>query len=243
MKSSFKVSTMLLLIGIASLIFQGCTKDADGSAPFEFTEIISVKSDGTTTMPLNSLTAVVTDKLLYEDEELEMLLYMKEEEKLARDVYTTLNQKWNAQIFTNISKAEQTHMNAVIFLLENYGEEYTQVKEAGIFTNPELQELYNQLTARGLESIVEAYKVGALIEEMDIKDLTDDLKIVTNENIKMVFENLLKGSRNHLRAFNRHIVMTGQTYTPQFITQDEYDQIVNAPHEKGNQYRMRRRGN
>jgi len=125
-------------------------------------------------------------------------------------------------------------MNAVIMLLQNYGEEYTGEGEPGKFSNSAFQELYGQLTAKGFESLEEAYKTGALIEDMDIKDLKESIDKVANENIKMVFENLLKGSRNHLRAFNRQIVKIGLTYSPVYITQEEFDQIINSPNETGN---------
>ncbi len=130
---------------------------------------------------------------------------MKEEEKLARDVYTVLYQKWGSRIFYNISQAEEKHMDAVILLLKYYGSADTLVEDTGIFTRPEFQTLYNDLVSAGSASVEDAFKTGALIEEMDIKDLTDNLEFVTNENIILVFENLLKGSRNHLRAFIRQL--------------------------------------
>ena len=77
-------------------------------------------------------------------------------------------------------------------------------------------------------------ETGALIEELDIKDLEEYLEVVENENIKMVFENLLKGSRNHLRAFNRQLENLGVEIHPVYITQEEYDQIVSTPNETGN---------
>ena len=96
--------------------------------------------------------------------------------------------------------------------------------------------------AKGSVSIEEAWKVGALIEEMDITDLTGYLIEVTNENIIMVFENLQKGSRNHLRAFNRQLVTLGLTYTPVYLSQDEYNLIVSSPNETGKLYQMNRNG-
>lgn len=238
MKTKIKISGLLsmVLLGLAS---GGCSENLNGSVPEESAEIISVNSDGATSISLNLLSAVVSDQLLFEESELEILLHMKEEEKLARDVYAVLYEKWKIPVFSNISRAETTHMNAVIFLLKEYGEEYTLVKESGSFSDSRFQELYEKLTLKGSESVEEAYKVGALIEEMDIKDLTDQLKIVTDENIRIVFENLTKGSRNHLRAFNRHIVFLGQTYVPQYISQEEFTQIINSPHETGNRYGMR----
>jgi hypothetical protein len=83
---------------------------------------------------------------------------------------------------------------------------------------------------------VEAFKTGALIEDLDIKDLMEFLGEVTNENIIMVFENLTRGSRNHLRAFNRQLVRSGITYTPEYISQEEFDNIIASPQETGNVY-------
>ena len=76
---------------------------------------------------------------------------------------------------------------------------------------------------------------------MDIKDLTDILESATNENIILVFENLLKASRNHLRAFTRQLAGLGISYIPVYISSDEFEQIINSPMEKGNQYRINSR--
>lgn len=80
-------------------------------------------------------------------------------------------------------------------------------------------------------------ETGALIEELDIKDLQEYLEVVKNENIKIVFENLLRESRNHLRAFNRQLEKSGVEYTSVYITRAEYDQIVSSQNETGNQQR------
>jgi hypothetical protein len=243
MKTNFKkqiVSGVLvaIMVGLAA-----CSKNDKDFASDGYTSVIDVASDGVTLIVKSNLESVLTKNLTYSEGELDILLHMKEEEKLARDVYTVLYEKWGSQIFSNIKNAENNHMNAVILLLQSYGEDYTKVDEPGKFSNPVFQELYAQLMAKGSESIEEAYKTGALIEELDIKDLTEYLKEVTNENIIMVFENLVKGSRNHLRAFNRQLIRLGVTYTPVYISQEEYNQIVSTPTEAGSQYQMNRNGN
>jgi hypothetical protein len=53
-------------------------------------------------------------------EETAALLFMREEEKLARDVYNTLYEIWGQPTFTNIAASEQTHMDEVKLLLERY---------------------------------------------------------------------------------------------------------------------------
>ena len=222
------------------MLTASCAKEAGEPATCGFTNLLNVAADGTTLVTGNNLGVCLSEDLSFTYNELEMLLYIKEEEKLARDVYTFLFEKWETPVFSNISKAEDTHLNAVLYLLQNYGEEYTRTGDPGVFANSELQELYAQLVKKGSVSIESAMETGAFIEEMDINDLEKYLEVVENENIKLIFENLLKGSRNHLRAFNRQLEKLGFKYTPVYITQEEYDQIVSTPNETGNQQRKGR---
>jgi len=161
-------------------------------------------------------------------EEYEALAFMFEEEKLARDVYTTLAEQWNGGVFSMIAQAEQQHMDSVSVLLDKYAISYEELP-AGEFANPELQALYTELVAKGSVSAVEAYKVGALVEETDIRDLIDLQKVVDNQDILLVFQNLQFGSNNHLNAFARNIqIATGEAYLPTILTQSEYDAIVSS---------------
>jgi hypothetical protein len=187
------------------------------------------------------LVLVETPELV--DTDLASLLKMKEEEKLARDVYAVLYQKWESVVFSRITVAENNHLNAIATLLRYYGTSDTVIEEAGIFVNEDVQTLYNSLVSKGSESIEEAYKIGALIEEMDIKDLSDALAATSNANITMVYENLQRGSRNHLRSFYTQLTILGVVYTPVYLTQAVYNQIVTSPMEKGKQYKMKGKGN
>lgn len=129
------------------------------------------------------------------------ILFMKQEEKLARDVYKALHAQWGAVIFANIAASEQNHMNAIDGLISRYRLKDTTPAEQGKFSDPELQKLYDDLVAAGGVSLTEALKVGVLIEELDIKDLRAALLTVRDRPIKNVFGNLLNGSLNHLAAF------------------------------------------
>ncbi len=167
-------------------------------------------------------------------EEIDGLLYMREEEKLARDVYLTLYEKWGTQVFRNISRSEQTHTDAVKELLDRYGiPDPAEGKEVGQFTNPDLQALYDQLVAQGSQSEIDALKVGAAIEEIDILDLEERLAQTDKEDIQLVYENLMAGSRNHLRAFVSVLEMRGESYTPQYLDQATYDAILSSGMEPG----------
>lgn len=168
-------------------------------------------------------------------EETAGLHWMREEEKLAHDVYITLGEQWGLPIFQNISRSELTHTEAVKSLLERYGQDDPAAnKELGVFQNTALQDLYNQLVEQGSQSLEDALIVGATIEDLDIVDLQTQIAQTDQADIQLVYENLMKGSRNHLRAFTKTLqTQTGQVYQPQYLDQAEYDAIVEASVERG----------
>ena len=168
-------------------------------------------------------------------EEQEGLLLMREEEKLARDVYRSLFGMWGEQIFDAISQSEQRHMDAVGLLLEKYGVPDPVLDDTGIFSNPELASLYDELVSRGSVSLSDALWVGATVEDLDIADLQRILADpqVDNVDIHTVCQNLLKGSRNHLRAFTYQMSLLGIPYVAQYLSQEEIDAIINSPWEQG----------
>ncbi len=159
---------------------------------------------------------------------------MREEEKLARDVYQALYQRWNDQVFANIIRSEQRHMDAVKALIEKYNlPDPVTDPTAGVFTDPGMKELYDKLVAQGSQSLVDALKVGATIEDLDLKDLYELIKTTDNTDIKFVYQNLAKGSRNHLRAFVSRLSLAGVTYQAQYLTQEEINDIITSPRERG----------
>ncbi len=228
MKKISKAISLLLLTVIALFITTSCSKGndtviADDTAALSL-DIAAIQAQ------INGLPAEPLSEA-----EKNSLLFMREEEKLARDVYKAMFTKWNTTIFSNIASSEQTHMDAILMLLNKYElADPVAANGPGIFTNQVLQNLYNQLIIQGNLSIAAAYKVGASIEELDISDLTTALVSVDNQDIIMVYNNLTKGSRNHLRSFYKKILWIGETYTPQYLTPAAFDAIINSPMETGN---------
>ena len=206
----------------------------DGSA-----DLIIVEEEGYTTIDEaaleEALSEVAVDGLRETEAEAEGLLFMREEEKLARDVYLTLYEQWGLNIFQNIAFSEQSHTDAVKALLDKYSlEDPMKSDERGVFENPVLQALYDQLVAQGSQSLGEALKVGAAIEEIDILDLEEYIAQTDKDDIQRVYENLLKGSRNHLRSFVSTIQrQTGETYQPQYLSAEAYQAIVSSEIETG----------
>jgi len=155
------------------------------------------------------------------------LLFMVEEEKLARDVYNALYAIWGASTFQSIAGSEQAHMDSLAVLIDRYGLTSPVQAEAGVFTDPELQALYTQLVAQGSASLADAFKVGGAIEEIDILDLQSRLALTDNLDIQQVYNSLMRGSENHLRAFaNALLQQTGETYVPQYMTPEAYATIL-----------------
>ncbi len=123
-------------------------------------------------------------------------------------------------------------MSSVKVLMDKYELE-DPILEAGKFANSDLQALYDDLVEQGNSSVEEALRVGAVIEETDIQDLLDRLAETDNEDIKMVYGSLMRGSRNHLRAFVNNLERRGIEYSPEVLSQGEFDQIVGTPIERG----------
>ena len=147
---------------------------------------------------------VLTEKSLSQGE-VDTLIYMREEEKMARDLYINFNELYGTtvRVFGNISRSEQKHMDAVKGLLDAYGLTDPVVDDAvGKFTNPELLGQYEKLLAKG-NTLKGALEVGILVEEQDLEDLAAAMNETDEPCIDRVYSNLLKGSTNHLAAFSR----------------------------------------
>jgi len=221
MQAIKKVTGTAALLLATSMLFTPVQSDARGPG------------NGRGQAGLSSVVASLPAQDLSAEEEIG-LTKMREEEKLARDVYQVLYEKWGAQVFANITQSEQRHMDAVKALLDKYNlpDPVTDLS-VGAFTSPEMQELFDKLVAQGEQSLVEALKVGATIEDLDLYDLYELLKQTDNADIQRVYENLAKGSRNHLRAFTTQLSLNGVTYEAQFLTQEQVDDIITSPMERG----------
>ncbi len=181
-------------------------------------------------IPVDTVTPVAVEMSVQANSSIEDgVLLMREEEKLARDVYLTLYEKWNLRTFGNIAKAEQNHMDAVAYLMEIKGiADPVEYADVGVFTNEEIAGLYNTLVEKGSVSIVEAIKVGALIEDLDISDLEKLLANTTDEDTIRVYENLLAGSEQHMRAFINQLSRYNEKYEPAYISESRYNEILRS---------------
>lgn len=132
------------------------------------------------------------------------LAYWVEEEKLARDLYLALAEKYpELTQFTRIANSESQHMAAVQQLMVTYGVADPTVGEAaGVFTNPDLSALYNDLLTSATTPAA-ALAAGAAVERQDIADLTAAKESTTAADVLQVINAQIKASQAHLRAFTR----------------------------------------
>jgi hypothetical protein len=188
MNKSTMYITLAVTAMLALLIFTGCEQNDPSSI-------------AGTSVP----NAVETFDNGISPEELGHLLRIREEEKLARDVYDEMLNRWQLRVFNNIRTSEQSHMDAMLRILNRYSiGDPVGDNDTGVFTDPALQALYDQLIEQGSASVTGALAVGVSIEEMDIADLEAALAVTDNEDIRKVYGNLLAASRQHLLAFSGH---------------------------------------
>jgi hypothetical protein len=203
-----------------------------------------------------------------DDGETAHLIFMREEEKLARDVYLTFAAWYpDYTVFHNIATlSEQTHTDKILSLLDKYGiadpnPDTNNLPDAiGVFTGedygPYFSMKYTELTTIGSKSVLDALYVGALIEELDMDDIVNCPKEIVSidsrawpapmsidngidegecgllhtdqKDITTVYENILDGSKSHLRSFVKNIeTFIGEgNYVAQYITQQEVDEIL-----------------
>ena len=173
-------------------------------------------------------------KAALSESEIADLTFMREEEKLAHDVYVELYEYYKGGgteliIFANIATSEQRHMDAMLGLLEKYGIDDPAYLLPGVFANKTLQELYgnlvsdsednlpilNEPTSGGKVGVEEALYIGAWIEERDMLDIMHAISNTDRADIAGVYTNLLCGSRSHLRAFVKQL--GPDDYEPQIL--------------------------
>ena len=217
-----KFGLMMLATGL-TLAFASCSESINSIDDLSELAIVDEKSS-----EIAALCGNCDFSGTLSEDEILGLMEMREEEKLARQVYIYFFDMYNYRIFNNISKSEDAHTSAILHLINGYGLEDPTPESDTEFFNPLFNELYAQLTEKGSENLVEALKTGAFIEEYDIADLRRLLSETQNEDVKRVYGNLLRGSQFHLRAFSNVLKLKGESYQPTILTNEEYFEILNA---------------
>ncbi len=137
------------------------------------------------------------------------LIYMIEEEKMARDLYDAFAEQTGSVVFDRISNSEQKHFDSLLLVAQKAGIDVSAVTSnaAGIFTNASIQSMYNDLFAQGSISLDAAYEVGVLVEQADIADLQQYSADASIGIVGTVYAHLEAGSEHHLAAFSQYAAL------------------------------------
>lgn len=218
---------------ILAVMVMACNK-ADDFKGIENVQLMEFNADGTSFFNEAALTEIFsTDVSDLSDDDIAGLLLMREEEKMARDAYLAYEDLWEMRVFTNISKSEASHMDAILRLLEHFEIADPALSEVGEFSNSDIQALYDELIAAGSESAIKALEAAAFVEEYDILDLEKLLEETSNVDLQLVYGNLLKGSRNHLRAFVNQINVLGADYAPILLDATYFEELLSSAMDNG----------
>lgn len=242
-----KLFSKLILLFIVSFALIACTKNTLSDNAAELMEsgtpvaILEVKSDGVTTFNLAGETPPFDSTADLTADEIEFVYAVREDEKVARDLYTAFFEKYSLKTFSNISRSEANHMRAVEILLEYYEIDFPAAGEYGVFEDSARQAIYDSLLAKG-NTALEGFRVMAQLEEENIVSYRNVLSDITNPNIKIVIENLGKASENHFKAAIRQITALGGTYAPKLMNQEEYKAMIAKGFEQGKRYRYKNMG-
>lgn len=240
-----KLTNIIAIAFASSILLSACGGGSssgmyDSNIAEETTLETGSSSEGTATNSSGTDSSLNTDPTGLSSSEIEGLLFMREEEELARDLYMDIYVAKGSRLktFKNISeKAESKHAEAIRQLLVKYNLEDPSTGVHNTYNDDELQHLYDDLfnIAIGSDDIA-ALRVGALVEETDIRDINTHKSHVSTEhqNIISTYDNLLCGSRNHLRSFVKQIEnRTGQAYQIQVPELDsEVREILNSDQEQ-----------
>jgi hypothetical protein len=161
-------------------------------------------------------------------QEADWLQFMRQEEDLAWQVYRLMHETWGAPVFRRIMTSEERHVRQVARMLARYGLPDPMAGNAdGTFDDADLQALYGGLVESGAQSLPDALRAGALIEETDIADLEKAIGQTTHADLARMYGSLLAASENHLRAFAAQLEALAEPYIPRVLPRDRFDSIVN----------------
>lgn len=229
-----------MIISLLTWGFTACDQTSDLESatdlPLQLLKVSSQSnSEGTTTFITENICPVfeVTNPLTAD--EIEFLYAAREDEKLARDLYSVYAAQYPAYLaFKNIAAAESNHIAAIEKIFGYYEIEFPELTETGVFADAGLQEKYDSLVPAATP--LEAFTIMAYIEEEGIYAYQAVIETTENANIKLFLENMVKASSNHLKAAVRQITLLEGTYTPSILDQAAYDEIINSSFGKGNMY-------
>ena len=221
---------------VAGLGLSGCGADAGGASPTHYRPYTATTPEGATRFTSASFDEI--DALPYEPPtgaQRAALRFVAEQERLAMDLFLDLYNEWGDPVLLDLHTAEQTHRDAVVWLLGKYGlPDPAGGLPSGVYDDPELQALSDDLFFIGTERFTGALTAGAILAEASIDELEYQLDVeVDTWDVEFLYDTLLLAERNHLRLFVWRLERYGIVYEPAYLSDAAFERIVNTPLERG----------
>ncbi|HMS32476.1 MAG TPA: DUF2202 domain-containing protein [Ignavibacteria bacterium] len=165
------------------------------------------------------------------DAEINGILSLREEEKVAYDVYTFMFEKYESKVFKNIAENEKNHMDKIKELIDQYNlnDPLSGIADQkGVFSNNKMKALYDEMIMAGNYGLLDALRAAARFEETDIVDLRKYLSSASDQTVINTYINLESGSQDHLRALVKDIKEEGISYKPSYLSKEDFDKIMSV---------------
>ncbi|MDQ7020918.1 MAG: DUF2202 domain-containing protein [Candidatus Dojkabacteria bacterium] len=100
--------------------------------------------------------------------------------------------------------------------------------EKNVFNNISKSEITH---TESIKTLLDAYEINDPFIEGVGEFTNKDLSALYDQ--LTVYENLQRGSRNHLRAFVKNLNNYGEDYSPSYISKEEFNLIISGENEIG----------
>ncbi|MEO8513275.1 MAG: DUF2202 domain-containing protein [Ignavibacteria bacterium] len=156
----------------------------------------------------------------------DLFLKLYQEEKMAYDLYGEFYERWSLSVFSKVQQREAKHVWCVERIMDNYGFKYKSNTKAGLYSDKEIQKIYDELSVNGCISDLAALEAAAFIKEKYIYELRESIRYQEDEYIVKVIFLMESAAQSHLRAFVNSIRLSGSDYNPVFLSEDEFSHIM-----------------
>lgn len=156
----------------------------------------------------------------------ELFLKLYQEEKLAYDLYGEFYERWSLGVFNKVQQREAKHVWCVEKIMDNYGYDYEINDKSGLYPDREIQKIYDDLSVKGCISDLAALEAAAYIKEKHICQLRERIRYQEDEYVVKVIFLMESAAQSHLRAFVNSIRLSGSDYSPVFLTDDEFSNVM-----------------
>jgi len=169
---------------------------------------------------------IFTCKITADDLNKSLLFKLYQEEKMSYELMGEFYNNWQLEVFNSVKERDEKHVWCMDKVIMKYGYENNNSAAGNLFNDKKIQAFYDEMSVKGSISDLSALEAAAYIKERSIYELRE--RIVTQSDpyiVKVIFL-MEQASQKQFRALVESIKLSGSDYTPVYLTEDEYNNIV-----------------